>query len=66
MKHFYCRSLGNDCPFEVHEEDIGDLIAAVIVHLAETHGVKLYRDGDSPPRDPVLEQATRALGNVQT
>jgi predicted small metal-binding protein len=65
MKHFYCRSLGNDCPFEVHKEDIGDLITAVIVHLAETHGVKLYRDGDPVRRDPILEQAARAHGNAQ-
>lgn len=44
MKHFACRSLGNDCDFEVHAEAVEDMMQRIVDHLHEVHQLKLMRD----------------------
>ncbi len=44
MKHFSCRSLGNDCDFEVHADVVDDMVQQIITHLHEVHHLKIMND----------------------
>ena len=47
MKHFYCRSLGNDCAFEVHADAVDDMMQQIIDHLHDVHHLKIMHDDDN-------------------